>query len=276
VHDLEARASQAPRPAAVSDVPHRDVLGMRVDATSYARAAELVAAWSADGRPRYVGVACVNNVMQANDEPSYMDVMNGADLVVPDGRPLVWALRAFGIAGARQVRGTYLTAALLRTARDRGLGVAVVGGTPDVLERFRAVAERRWPGIDIAYATSPPFRPLSEDEDRAIVDAIHASGARIVLVALGCPKQEQWMYDHRDSVRAVMVGVGAAIDFIAGTKRQAPALVQRLGVEWLFRLASEPRRLWRRYLTQNPRFALRMAGELIRGRRRPTIDRRTA
>ena len=259
-----------------SPTTYRSVLGMRVDASSYTHAATLMAAWADRGRSRYVCVASVNNVMQAYDRSTFMQVMNGADLVVPDGRPLVWALRAFGVGDASQVRGTYLTEALLRMAWERDLTVGVLGASPEVLSAFRREVDRSWPGLRLVYAFSPPFRQLSPEEDSSIVRDIRASRARILLVALGCPKQEMWMWRHREAIPSVMVGVGAAIDFLAGYKRQAPVIVQRSGLEWLFRLASEPRRLWRRYLSQNPRFVVLLATEVARfraGRRLPGAAR---
>jgi N-acetylglucosaminyldiphosphoundecaprenol N-acetyl-beta-D-mannosaminyltransferase len=259
-------------------VPSRDVLGMRVDATSYQDAAETVARWARESESRYVCVACVNNVMQASDQPEYMRVMNEADLTVPDGRPLVWTLRASGVRRATQVRGTYLTETLLGLASRTGIPVGILGGSSDVLDAFRQKALERWPGIRLAYAYSPPFRDLSPQEDAALISEIASSGARILLVALGCPKQEVWMWRHRGAVPAVMVGVGAAIDFIAGTKRQAPAAFHRIGAEWLFRLATEPRRLWRRYLSQNPRFLARITVQLAvpRPPLRTNLERRDA
>jgi N-acetylglucosaminyldiphosphoundecaprenol N-acetyl-beta-D-mannosaminyltransferase len=123
---------------------------------------------------------------------------------------------------------------------------------------------RRHPALQVAYWHSPPFRPLTPDEEARVVAGINRSGARILFVGLGAPKQERWMAEHKDAVEAVMIGVGAAFDFLAGRKRQAPAVLQRLGLEWLFRLLNEPRRLWRRYLYRNPRFVALFAAQLIR------------
>jgi len=210
--------------------------------------------------------------MEARIDPRYLRVMNRADLVTPDGMPLVWALLGLGVRRAEHVRGTDLTTAVLTSATDEGMPIGFFGGSPDVLETLLTTVARRWPRLRVAYAYSPPFREASREEDDAIVGSINASGVRILFVGLGCPKQELWMESHRERVHAVMLGVGAAFDFLAGTKKEAPLLMQRTGTEWLFRLATEPRRLWKRYLGQNPRFLALIALQLIAARfgRQPT------
>jgi N-acetylglucosaminyldiphosphoundecaprenol N-acetyl-beta-D-mannosaminyltransferase len=238
---------------------------MRVDATTYDDACSRILGWARAHESRYVCVASVNNVMRSADDPAFRSVMNDADLVVPDGAPLAWGLRRLG-ARASQVRGTDLSTTLLDAAAANGLVIACFGGSKDTLDLFVARARTRWPQLQIGYALSPPFRELTSEEDEGVITAINSSGAQIVFVGLGCPKQEIWMARHRGRVAAVMVGTGAAFDFLAGTKRQAPRALQRVGLEWLFRLATEPRRLWRRYLGQNPRFALRFGRQLVAAR----------
>jgi N-acetylglucosaminyldiphosphoundecaprenol N-acetyl-beta-D-mannosaminyltransferase len=198
-------------------------------------------------------------------------LMNDADLVTPDGMPLVWALRWLGVEGASRVYGPDLTASILDEASKEGLSVGFYGGTSRALELLEAEVRRRWPDLVVAYAYSPPFGELPSEEDGRIVRAIDASGVQVLFVGLGCPRQETWMAAHRSDVRAVMVGVGAAFDFLSGVKRQAPRVLQRAGLEWLFRLATEPKRLARRYLGQNPRFVLLFGAQLVRARiGRPT------
>jgi N-acetylglucosaminyldiphosphoundecaprenol N-acetyl-beta-D-mannosaminyltransferase len=243
----------------------RAILGMRVDLTSYDDATRRILGWAAAGEPRYVCVAAVNNVMRAHDDPAFRAVMNGADLVTPDGMPLVWGLRRLGLRSATRVYGPDLTPQVLSAAEAAAIPVGFFGGAPDVLDGLLVEVGRRWPALEVAYAWSPPFTAPTPAEDREIVEAINGSGARILFVGLGCPKQETWMAAHRASVRSVTVGVGAAFDFLAGEKRQAPRRIQRLGLEWLFRLVTEPRRLAGRYLRQNPRFALLFAAQLLRG-----------
>jgi N-acetylglucosaminyldiphosphoundecaprenol N-acetyl-beta-D-mannosaminyltransferase len=258
-----------PMPAVAGDLPAADVLGTRVDATSYDDASWRILEWARSRESRYVCVASVNNVMVARQAPAFQRIMHQADLVTPDGMPLVWALRWLGIQGATRVRGTDLMIAVLGRAAEAGVPVGLYGGDPRVLELLVDRLGRAWPRLDVAYVHSPPFRPLTPEEDERIAREIVASGARIVFVGLGCPKQEQWMARHRGRVPAVTIGVGAAFDFLSGAKKQAPDAMQRAGLEWLFRLSTEPKRLWRRYLRQNPAFmgllALQVAGS--RGKR---------
>jgi N-acetylglucosaminyldiphosphoundecaprenol N-acetyl-beta-D-mannosaminyltransferase len=245
-------------------VEARRILGTRVDATSYAHATEAVLGWAGRGESRYVCVATVNNLIEAHDDPAYRRVLEDADLVTPDGMPLVWGLRLLGVAGASRVYGPDLTPLLCERAAALGVPVGFYGSTPEVLDDLTAALARRHPRLRVVYAVSPPFRPLGPAEDTAMVERVNASGARLLFVGLGAPKQERWMAAHQGRVGAVMVGVGAAFDFLAGRKRQAPATLQRLGLEWLFRLACEPRRLWRRYLYRNPRFVAMFGAQLLR------------
>ncbi len=245
----------------------RDVVCIRVDATSYEEAVGLVAAWAQRQESRYVCVATVNQVMEAWDSAPLQAVMNTADLVTPDGMPLVWALRALGVSGATRVYGPYLTPRLLEEAERKGLPVGFYGASPETLGKLLATVRKEYPALEVAYAWSPPFRPLTPEEDDRVVQEMNASGARILFVGLSSPKQDAWMHRHRGRVRAVMLGVGAAFDFLAGTKRQAPQWMMPLGLEWLFRLATEPRRLWRRYLKHNPRFVVLFARQWLRYRR---------
>jgi N-acetylglucosaminyldiphosphoundecaprenol N-acetyl-beta-D-mannosaminyltransferase len=258
------------------EVPRsRSILGMRVDATSYENATRQVVIWARSSRSRCVCIASVNNVMEAHDDAHFMHVMNQADLVTPDGMPLVWGLRWLGVERATRVYGPDLTPLILEAAEREGLAVGFYGGAPNVLEALVAIAGRRWPDLKIAYTYSPPYRDLTPEEDVQVVQAIHACGVKILFVGLGCPRQETWMASHRGQFGAVMVGVGAAFDFLAGTKRQAPRSLQKAGLEWVFRLATEPRRLSKRYLRQNPRFALLFVRQLVRARMsRPTIPQR--
>jgi N-acetylglucosaminyldiphosphoundecaprenol N-acetyl-beta-D-mannosaminyltransferase len=239
---------------------------MRVDATAYGRASSDILAWAEAGQSRYVCIASVNNVMVARRDPAFLRLTNEADLVTPDGMPLVWALRWLGVPTARRVRGTDLAVTVLERAAESGVPVGLFGGEPAVLEALVDRIRSRWPGLDVAYSYSPPFQPLTAEEDERILRDISASGARILLVALGCPKQEAWMAARRGKVPAVMVGVGAAFDFLSGAKKQAPQAMQRMGLEWLFRLLTEPRRLWRRYFTQNPVFMALLALQVVRSR----------
>lgn len=227
---------------------------MRVDATTYRDATERVVSWARAGESRYVCVATVHTTVEAHNSSEFRQIVNGADLVTPDGMPLVWGLQLLGIRHATRVYGPDLTPCLLERAAAEGIPVGFYGGTSRALERLVGVLAQRVPGLRVAFLKSPPFRPPTPDEDAADVREINQSGTRILLVGLGCPKQERWLAQHVGRIRAVMVGVGAAFDFLAGTKSQAPRWMQTSGLEWLFRLCTEPRRLWRRYLIHGPRF----------------------
>jgi len=243
------------------------ILGMRVDATSYEKATRQVLDWARLGESRYVCVANVHMVMEAHDDPAFRELVNAADLVTPDGMPLVWLLRRKGFPQQERVYGPELTLRVCQMAAEEGIPVGFYGGRPEALEALVKNLQRRFPRLQVAYAFSPPFRPLSPAEDEEVIQAIRASGARILFVGLGCPKQERWMAEHKGRVPAVMLGVGAAFDLHAGRVRQAPFWMQRMGLEWLFRLVQEPRRLWARYARHNPRFVILALGELLGGRK---------
>lgn len=257
-----------PAPRSVPEVAHesRSILGTRVDATTYEAAAALVLQRAAEGRSGYVCATSVHGVIEASEDPTFREVLNASDLVTPDGMPLVWALRRLGVAHATRVYGPTLTLHICEAAAQRGVPVGLYGGTPDSLEAFTEVLERRFPALRVACAISPPFRALTPAEDEAYTQQIAASGARVLFVGIGCPKQERWMAAHRGRVPAMMVGVGAAFDFHAGRVRQAPPALQRAGLEWAFRLAVEPQRLWRRYARIVPRFVVRFGRQLARHR----------
>lgn len=264
---IAAPGTKPSRDPALPAVASHRILGLRVDVTSYDETADAALELAAAGRSGMVCVASVHVVMEAFDDPELQRAMNACDRVTPDGVPLVWTLRWRGSRGAGRVYGPSLTPALCRRAEAEGVPVGFLGGRPEVLEKLRARLLERFPRLRIAFCHSPPFRPLSDAEDEALSDAIEASGARILFVGLGCPKQERWMARHRERLGCVMVTVGAAFDFLAGTTSQAPGFMQRAGLEWLYRLAIEPRRLWRRYLFNNPRFVVHLLREQLRARR---------
>jgi N-acetylglucosaminyldiphosphoundecaprenol N-acetyl-beta-D-mannosaminyltransferase len=243
----------------------RRILQTRVDATSYRHATGQVLDWAAAGESRYVCVATVNNLIEGCDDPGYNALMEAADLVTPDGMPLVWGLRLLGVPDASRVYGPDLTPLVCEEAARRGVPVGFYGGQDDVLDDLAASLTTRYPGLRIAYRWSPPFRPLTTEEEARVADDLVRSGTRVLFVGLGTPKQERWMADHK-GLPMVMLGVGAAFDFLSGRKRQAPRALQGLGLEWLYRLVHEPRRLWRRYLYRNPRFVALFAAQLLRQR----------
>jgi N-acetylglucosaminyldiphosphoundecaprenol N-acetyl-beta-D-mannosaminyltransferase len=239
------------------------ILGTKIDPTSYNDASNLIIAWAEQKQSRYVCVATVNNVMESYDAADFQRVMNQADLVTPDGMPLVWGLRLLGHKSATRVYGPDLTPVILEKAASKGIPVGFYGGSPEVLRSLHNVISVRFPKLRIAYAWSPPYRPLTLEEDTKVIETINSSGARILFIGLSTPKQDCWMAAHKTRVQAVMVGVGAAFDFLVGAKRQCPRWMMNLGLEWLFRLATEPRRLWKRYLKHNPRFLVLFPLQLL-------------
>jgi N-acetylglucosaminyldiphosphoundecaprenol N-acetyl-beta-D-mannosaminyltransferase len=201
--------------------------------------------------------------MEAYDSADFQNVLNHADLTVPDGMPLVWMLRIKGYSQQPRVYGPTLMLHIIEGAASQNLSVGFYGSQPEVLEALVKQIKARYERLQVAFSFSPPFRELSPDEDKAIVEQINRSGVKILFVGLGCPKQEVWMAQHQGCVNSVMIGVGAAFDFHAGLKPQAPGWMQRLGLEWLFRFFTEPRRLWKRYLYHNPRFICLAIADLL-------------
>jgi N-acetylglucosaminyldiphosphoundecaprenol N-acetyl-beta-D-mannosaminyltransferase len=220
---------------------------------------------AADARG-YLTAAAVNLVMCAQEDPEAHAAVQAATLAVPDGQPLVWALRALGHAGASRIYGPDLMARFCARAAQRRMPVYLYGGrSPEALELLERSLRERWSGLEIVGGFSPPFRELTAEEEDRVVAEINASQAAVVWVGTGQPKQEKWMLRMRPRLSApLLAGVGAAFDFHAGLVPQAPAWMQRNGLEWTYRLAREPRRLWRRYAHGNPRF---LAGFLRQYRR---------
>ncbi len=224
----------------------------------------------ADGRA-YVTAAAVNLVMSAHEHPETRAALLGATLAVPDGQPLVWALHALGHPTATRVYGPDLMARFCERAARMGTPMYLYGGrTPEALALLEERLQERFPGLVISGGHSPPFRALSAEEERAVIADIDGSGAKVVWVGTGQPKQEKWMLAMRPRLAApLLVGVGAAFDFHAGLVSQAPAWMGRNGLEWLYRLSREPRRLWPRYVRYNPRFVAGFLRQYLEHRRNP-------
>jgi N-acetylglucosaminyldiphosphoundecaprenol N-acetyl-beta-D-mannosaminyltransferase len=247
---------------------HRPILGLPVQAADYDSVVGQVLDWARAGESRYVLLTTVYSVMLAHDSAEFREAAIAADLAAADGMPLVWGLRRLGLKEATQVAGPDLMPLLLEAASQRGLPVGFYGARPEVLDTLVQRVRERFPDLKVAYAYSPPFRPLSAEEDREVTRRIRESGARILFVGLGTPKQDLWMAAHRGVIPAVMLGVGQAFDLLAGNKRRAPAWMTRCGLEWFFRLLAEPKRLAQRYLRHNPRFLFYFTLQLL-GRRQP-------
>jgi N-acetylglucosaminyldiphosphoundecaprenol N-acetyl-beta-D-mannosaminyltransferase len=252
------------------------VLGIPIALTDYEGAMDWMDDRVAARGSTYVTAAAVHLVMSAQDDRQARDATLGADLVVPDGQPLVWALRLLGRPLGARVYGPDLMDAYCRRSAVSGVTMYLYGGrSPEALALLTRRLLERFPGLRIVGGYSPPFRELTGDERDAVVAAINGSGADVVWVGTGQPKQEKWMAQMRPLLDApVLVGVGAAFDFHAGLVPQAPRWMQDRGLEWVFRLWQEPRRLWRRYAADNPRFVIGFARQYLAHRRRPpTADR---
>lgn len=202
----------------------------------------------------YLCIATVHMVMEAYDNPAYAKRVNSADLIVTDGMPLTWMQRLQGYKSAERIRGTDLMISLFSYAERNGKTVGFYGGSQDVLKSINKRIFAEYPDLRVVYAESPPFRSINVEEDAKFTFEINSAGPDILFVGLGCPKQENWMAAHRDRLSSVMLGVGAAFDFYAGNVLECPKWIGNLGLEWLFRLMQEPKRLWKRYLILNPRF----------------------
>lgn len=242
------------------------VLGVSIDALDWPTAIERLLGWARARASRYVAICNVHVVVTASRDAAYREVIDGADMATPDGAPVAWVLRRTGFVGQLRISGPDLMWALLDRSALEGLPVYCYGGTQATLDAMVLRLHSAFPGLVVAGTESPPFRSLTSEEDEAVVARINASGAGLVFVGLGCPKQERWMADHRGRVNAVMIGVGAAFDFHAGTVKRAPEWMREHGLEWMHRLGSEPRRLWRRYLVTNTLFLLGAARQLLLGR----------
>jgi exopolysaccharide biosynthesis WecB/TagA/CpsF family protein len=246
-----------------------EVLGVGVSVTDYDQAVAAIMAAAARGEPAVVTALPVHGIVTVGRDRDLRRHVREFELVVPDGQPVRWAMNWLHEAHlADRVYGPELMLRLCARAAEEGVGVYLYGSHPHVLERLRAELLRRFPSLPIAGVESPPFRPLTPEEDRAAVERIEASGARLVFLGLGCPRQDEFAAAHRTRLRAVQVCVGAAFDFHSGNKPTAPAWLQRRGLEWAFRLTQEPGRLWRRYLFTNTAFSVQLAVEIVRDRGR--------
>lgn len=231
---------------------------MKVHSSTTSEATELIISWAKNKEARYVCVANVHMSVECADSESYRSVVNSADLIVADGKPLSVLQRARGLKGAEQVRGEDLVLNLCEAATRENLRIGFYGATEQTLEKLKLSLISLYPKIDISYIYSPPFSSVVTGTSANQFGQFKNGGDvdfEILFVGLGCPKQEIWMHENSASINAPLIGVGAAFDFISGTKKSAPKLLSKLGMEWLFRLACEPRRLFKRYFKSNLKFA---------------------
>lgn len=255
------------------------VQGVKIDVLDWNLAVSRIDAWARLRSSRTVAICNSHSVVTARDDAEFAEAIETADMATADGMPVAWMLRRLGHPAQARINGPDLMLRYCEHARRSGTSIFLYGNTEPVLTRLRANLEARFAGLKIAGMMSPPFRAMSEAEDAAVVAQIERSGAGVVFVSLGCPKQELWMHIHRGRIPAVMIGVGAAFDYHAGTLARAPAWMRDTGFEWLHRLFSEPRRLWRRYLVTNTLFGARAIAQLLgsdrgRGENRESGEKR--
>lgn len=239
------------------------VVSLFPNVCNHKSATEKVAELVKSGKGGYICFSTVHMVMESYDNPEYGAKVNGADFIITDGMPLVWMQKLQGAKTAERVRANDLMIMLCEYAERNNLSVGFYGGKQEVIDAMLKRTERDLPKLRVAYAFSPPFRPLTGKEDTEIVAEINRAKPDILFMGLGCPKQENWMAAHKDRLTAVMLGVGASFDFYAGNIKESPEWMGKLGLEWLFRLTQEPKRLWRRYLILNPRFMLLAIMQLL-------------
>jgi N-acetylglucosaminyldiphosphoundecaprenol N-acetyl-beta-D-mannosaminyltransferase len=205
-------------------------------------------------RSTYVCVSAVHMFIEAYKDESFAAILNKAEMVTPDGKPLTWALRfLYGIKQDR-VAGMDLLPDLLSEAENQNLPVAFYGGTDNMLEKTKEHITKKYPNLVIAKMYSPPFRPLKTEEEESIIKIFNDSGARMIFVVLGCPKQERWMISMKDKINTLMIGIGGALPVLVGLNKRAPVWMQDSGLEWMYRLGQEPKRLFKRYATTNSLF----------------------
>jgi N-acetylglucosaminyldiphosphoundecaprenol N-acetyl-beta-D-mannosaminyltransferase len=270
-HPLPSGLHRPPQPAAAPTTPREvSVLGVPLALTDYERTMDWMDATIAHGEKGYICVAATHTIMVCHEDPELRAAVLNSSLTVPDGQPLVWAMNALGGNLSDRVYGPDLMARYCERAATTGTRMYLYGGrNQGALVQLALNLRQRYPGVKIVGGYSPPFRDLSEEEEDAIVDEINRTKADVIWVGVGAPKQEKWMAAMRPRLdAAVLVGVGAAFDFHAGLVPQAPEWMQSAGLEWLYRMAQEPRRLGPRYVRYNPRFLTGFARQYARHRLR--------
>jgi N-acetylglucosaminyldiphosphoundecaprenol N-acetyl-beta-D-mannosaminyltransferase len=245
----------------------KDVLGVEVSVTDYDEAARLFISAARRGESAVGTFMAVHAVVTAALDPSYRYRINAFDVVGADGQPVRWAMNLLHKAGmVERVCGPIMMLRMCARCADEGVSIYLYGSTPQTLEDLQTALEDKFPGIRIAGVESPPFRSLTAEENQTACDRINASGAGIVFVGLGCPRQDIFAHQNRNRIHAVQLCVGAAFDFHAGNKKMAPDWMQKCGLEWTYRMMQEPRRLWKRYLVTNTAFVLLMTRRVVLGR----------
>jgi N-acetylglucosaminyldiphosphoundecaprenol N-acetyl-beta-D-mannosaminyltransferase len=266
----ESIAVDAPRPARFDSAgrTRQTVLSTPIDVIDWERTLDLLMAWGARRESRAVAMCNAHSVVTARRDPEFGRVLADMDLATADGMSVAWLMRRLGRDGQQRVNGPDLMWRCCERAEQEGQSIYLFGNTPETLQRLVQCLGERFPALRIAGTHAPPFRALTEDEDRRVVADINGSGANLVFVSLGCPKQEHWIHEHSRRIAAVMIGVGAAFEFHSGIRPRAPQWMQDTGLEWFYRMICEPRRLTGRYFSTNLSFILGAAEQLRLDRRK--------
>jgi len=244
-----------------------DICNVPVSSTNINQACQTIDIWIRDRKKVYVCVAPVSTIVDCQSDEEYKRILEGADMITPDGMPLVWMAKFMGDKNIERTYGPDLMLALCEQGQEKGYKHYLYGGTENTCSLLKNVLKTRFPNIVISGYYAPPFRSSSDQEDQKVIDEINKSTPDILWVGLGSPKQDYWMVHHRDRLNVpVMIGVGAAFDFLAGVKKQAPRWMRNAGLEWFFRLCSEPKRLWKRYLVGNAKFLYLASKHIIKVR----------
>lgn len=242
------------------------VLGFSIAANPFAEQIDLIMGWGQQRLSRVVCVANVHMLMEARWSEAFAKVLHHADLLTPDGMPLVWTLNLLRKSTHDRVAGMYILQEVCRQASLSGLPVYFLGTDAETLGKMRQRLAVEYPDLTIAGMEPLPFRSLTPEEDAQVVQTINDSQAGVVFIALGCPKQEIWMYQHRSKIKATMIGIGGVFPIYAGIQKHAPTWIQKSGLEWLYRLVQEPGRLWQRYSTTIPPFLYLSAKQVVKTR----------
>lgn len=244
-------------------LPTRKVLDFPITALRFNEQIQTILEWAREHKSKTVCVANVHMLMEAHWNPEFGSVLKDADMVTPDGMPLVWMMKKLGATSQDRVAGLDILACVCESAQKEDVSLCFVGSQTTILSGMRSRLKKEYPDLNIAAMEPLPFRPLTESEDEALINKINQSGAGVVFVSLGCPKQEKWMAEHKDKIQAVMIGLGGAFPVYAGLHKRAPRIIRESGFEWLYRWLQEPRRLWGRYTKTIPPFMWLAMKQLI-------------
>ncbi len=244
-------------------LPTRKVLDFPITALRLHEQIQTIIQWASERKSKTVCVANVHMLMEAHWNPEFASVLKDADIVTPDGMPLVWMMKKLGATSQDRVAGLDILASVCQSAPKRNVSLFFLGSQTQILSGMRSKLKKEYPDLKIAAMEPLPFRPLTPSEDEALIKKINDSGAGVVFVSLGCPKQEKWMSEHKDKIQAVMIGLGGAFPVYAGLHKRAPRIVRESGFEWLYRWLQEPRRLGGRYTKTIPPFVWLAMKQLI-------------